>query len=51
MVPIHTDLYGGFRQPGHRDEDFLLQVESSEMNQQEGDEHSDHQTDTDAAQT
>lgn len=44
-------LYGGFRQPGHSNEQFLLQVESSEMNQQEGDEQTDHQTDADTGQT
>lgn len=38
----HTDLYGGFRQPGHSNEEFLLQFETSEMNQQEGDEQADH---------
>lgn len=51
FIGVHTDLYSCFRQPGHRDEEFLLQVESSKMNQQEGDKKADHQTNTDTGQT
>lgn len=37
VAPKNTDLYGGFRQPGHSDEDFLLEIKSSKMNEQECD--------------
>lgn len=46
-----TYLYGGFRQPGHSNKKFLLQVESSKMNEEEGDDYPDHQTDTDTGHT
>lgn len=47
----YTNLHSGFGQPGHSDEDFLLQVESSKVDQQEGDKQTDHQPDADASQT
>lgn len=51
MVHTNTDLYSGFRQPGHRNEEFLLQVESSIMDQHEGDKQTDHQTNTETGYT
>lgn len=51
MAPNDTDLYSGFRQPGHSDEEFLLEIKSSEMNKQERDKHAHRETNKDTGQT
>lgn len=51
MLHTNADLYSGFRQPGHSNEEFLLQVESSKMHKHEGDKQTDHQTNTETGYT
>lgn len=48
-TPPHTHLDGGFRRPGHSNKEFLFPVKSSKVNQKEGGEQPDHQTDSDTS--